>query len=47
MYVKATFTGKDRKAILESCEYGEDQVQKAYEEAFFASDAEMDVNIAN
>jgi len=33
MDVKATFTGKDRKAILASCEYGEDAAQKAYEQA--------------
>ena len=41
MDVKATFTGKDRKSIIASCEYGEDQAQKAYEEAL-ASDADMD-----
>lgn len=33
MDVKALFTGKDRKTILESCEFGEDQAQKAYAEA--------------
>lgn len=33
MDVKAVFTGKDRKAILASCEFGEDAAQKAYEEA--------------
>ena len=33
MDVKATFSGKDRKAILASCEYGEDAAQKAYKEA--------------
>ncbi|MFT4019686.1 MAG: PA2169 family four-helix-bundle protein [Agriterribacter sp.] len=36
MDVKATFSGKDRKAILESCEYGEDAAQKAYKEALKA-----------
>jgi uncharacterized protein (TIGR02284 family) len=41
MDVKATFTGKDRTAIIASCEYGEDQAQKAYDEAL-ASDADMD-----
>ena len=41
MDIKATFTGKDRKAILASCEYGEDQAQKAYDHAL-ASDAEID-----
>jgi uncharacterized protein (TIGR02284 family) len=33
MDVKATFTGSDRKAILESCEFGEDAAQRAYEGA--------------
>lgn len=33
MDVKATFSGKDRKAILASCEFGEDAAQKAYEQA--------------
>lgn len=41
MDVKATFTGKDRASILSACEYGEDQAQKAYENAL-ASDAEID-----
>jgi uncharacterized protein (TIGR02284 family) len=31
MDVKAAITGKDRKAILESCEYGEDHAVRAYE----------------
>lgn len=31
--VKAVFTGKDRKAILEECERGEDASKKAYKEA--------------
>jgi uncharacterized protein (TIGR02284 family) len=33
MDVKATFSGNDRKAILESCEFGEDAAQRAYEAA--------------
>jgi len=33
MDVKATFAGKDRKAILSSCEFGEDAAQRAYEKA--------------
>ena len=41
MDVKAVFNGRDRKAILSSCEYGEDQAQNAYDAAL-ASDAEMD-----
>ena len=40
MDVKATFSGKDRQAILESCEFGEDAAQKAYKAAL-ASDAEI------
>ena len=40
MDVKATFSGKDRQAILESCEFGEDAAQKAYRAAL-ASDAEI------
>ena len=31
MDVKAALTGKDRKAILNSCEYGEDQAKETYE----------------
>ena len=41
MDVKATFTGHDRQAILENCEFGEDAAQKAYKAAL-ASDAEID-----
>lgn len=33
MDVKATFAGNDRKTILESCEFGEDAAQRAYESA--------------
>jgi uncharacterized protein (TIGR02284 family) len=32
MDVRAAITGKDRKAILKSCEFGEDQAVKTYEE---------------
>lgn len=31
MDVKAALTGRDRKAILDSCEYGEDQAIETYE----------------
>lgn len=31
--LKATFTGHGRHAILASCEFGEDAIQKAYESA--------------
>ena len=44
MDVKATFSGKDRKAILASCEYGEDAAQKAYDTAL-SSDAELSTEI--
>jgi uncharacterized protein (TIGR02284 family) len=33
MDFKSAITGKARKSILASCEYGEDAAQKAYEEA--------------
>lgn len=33
MDVKATFTGHDRKSVLENCEFGEDAAQAAYKEA--------------
>lgn len=44
MDVKATFTGSDRKAILASCEFGEDAAQKAYDTAL-ESDAELDPEV--
>ena len=36
--VKATFSGHDRKAILEECERGEDAIKKAYKEALQEND---------
>src|SRR5690606_18184880 len=33
MDVKAALSTKDRKAVLESCEFGEDAAQKAYKQA--------------
>ena len=33
MGVKATFSGKDRRSVLASCEGGEDAAQRAYEQA--------------
>ncbi|WEK33497.1 MAG: PA2169 family four-helix-bundle protein [Candidatus Pseudobacter hemicellulosilyticus] len=44
MGLKATFTGKDRHAVLASCEFGEDAAQKAYQQAL-ESDATMDADI--
>lgn len=43
MDVKATFSGKDRKAILASCEYGEDAAQKAYNSALENTDLSPEV----
>jgi len=44
MDVKATFSGKNRQAVLENCEFGEDAAQKAYDSAL-KSDAEMSADI--
>jgi uncharacterized protein (TIGR02284 family) len=44
MDVKATFSGKDRKAILASCEFGEDAAQKAYDSAL-SSDANLTTEV--
>jgi len=43
MDVKNVFSGKDRKTILASCEYGEDAAQKAYESALKKADITDDV----
>ena len=43
MGVKATFSGKDRKSVLESCEFGEDAAQRAYESALEEDDLSNDV----
>lgn len=42
MDVKATFTGSDRQAILESCEFGEDAAQRAYEAALATEDIDSE-----
>ena len=44
MTVKVNFSGKDRHALLQACEFGEDAAQKAYQEAL-TSDAEMPASI--
>lgn len=44
MDVKATFSGKNRQAVLENCEFGEDAAQKAYDSAL-SSDADMSTDI--
>jgi len=41
MDMKAMFTGNDRVSILNSCEFGEDAILKAYDSAL-SSDAEID-----
>jgi uncharacterized protein (TIGR02284 family) len=43
MDVKATFTGKDRKSLLEACEYGEDAAQKAYTDALETEGLPVDI----
>ena len=44
MDVKAAFTGKGRHSVLESCEFGEDAAQKAYDEAL-RSDAPLPADV--
>ena len=44
MNVKDMFTGKDRHALLASCEYGEDAAQRAYDDAL-ASDAPLSTDV--
>jgi uncharacterized protein (TIGR02284 family) len=44
MGVRATFTGKDRYAILAACEYGEDAAQRTYEDAL-RSDISMPYSV--
>jgi uncharacterized protein (TIGR02284 family) len=44
MDFKSAISGKARKSILESCEFGEDAAQKAYEEAL-KSDAELPAEV--
>lgn len=43
MDIKALFSGKDRHAILASCEGGEDAAQRAYKSALGEEDVSMDV----
>lgn len=42
MDVKATFTGSDRQTILDSCEFGEDAAQRAYEAALSTDDLDSE-----
>ena len=43
MDVKATFGGDSRKAVLASCEFGEDAAQRAYKDALEDEDLSPDV----
>ena len=43
MGVKATFSGNDRKSMLEACEYGEDKAQQAYRDALSEDGLSSDV----
>ena len=43
MDVKALFSGHNRKAVLENCEFGEDAAQKAYKQALEDNDLTPDV----
>jgi uncharacterized protein (TIGR02284 family) len=44
MDLKATFTASDRTSILDSCEFGEDAAQRAYESALI-SGSELDEEV--
>jgi len=44
MDLKAAITGKDRKTILDNCEFGEDAAQKAYDMAL-NSDTELEPSL--
>ncbi|MBE7177969.1 MAG: PA2169 family four-helix-bundle protein, partial [Mucilaginibacter polytrichastri] len=44
--VKATFTGSDRKSILEEAERGEDAIKKAYRDAL-APESELPAEVVN
>ena len=45
MDVKATFSGKDRKSVLDSCEFGEDAAQRAYRSALEDEDLSSNVRL--
>lgn len=47
MDLKSALTGKDRKLILNSCEYGEDVAVKTYEKAMQDDDEELGVEQAS
>jgi len=43
MEVKATFNGKDRKGVLNACEFGEDAAQAAYRSALSDDDLPLSI----
>lgn len=43
MDVKSSFTGDDRQSVLNTCEFGEDAAQKAYDEATSSSELSSQV----
>ena len=47
MDVKATFTGNDRKTILDSCQYGEDIILETYQKAMVEEHFEINVDEEN
>jgi uncharacterized protein (TIGR02284 family) len=44
MDVKAAFTGNDRKAILDSCEYGEDVILETYKKVLIQDHQDISSN---
>ena len=47
MDVKSAITGKDRKAILNSCEYGEDVAKATYEKALEKDSENLSAELQN
>ena len=47
MDIKATFTGNDRKTILDSCQYGEDIILETYQKAMVEEHFEINVDEEN
>jgi uncharacterized protein (TIGR02284 family) len=45
MDIKSAITARDRKAILSSCEFGEDVALKAYREALDKNSGELDQSV--
>ena len=45
MDVKAAFAGHDKKAILETCEYGEDAAQAEYDDVLKSEDLNTNASV--